>query len=1758
MPTLQLAANLIASTSTFGLNWGHLQIVHGSEEIEVQAPGIGDLPADIWATGSANFSFQQLRDHDNSTDFSPGTGYDGAKYEIVGLDVGDRNPDEVWNLLQSINSVFFQATGSFNYSLGQNSNSYVTTLLWMVGIDVTSYIAAVTPEGVNGPTTVATASGYVAATFGPILGLDPNFHVNFPGLSNNLLTNGSAFDISLSGTTDNDFFRTGDGNDLFSGLAGDDEFHAGGGDDTFVGGTGSDIFDGESDYDIADYSGSVGETDEDIVAGIDARIGNSTNDELLSLVSDSWGEIDTLINIEEIVGTSFDDVVALDGQYTEIVQNLAILNLGEEGELGDTLDLSNTETVDGLFVSLEDEFVDIGVSYTFATGISIQDFENVVGTNQNDTISGNSEDNTIEGNGGIDIIESGAGNDSIYGGSGDDTLTSGESSGEGGSSTEEESSATFFGGGDDDTVQVINGDGVAFGGSGNDELDAREAGDDANVFLSGGSGNDTLYGSGDSVLSGGSGEDEFHIQAGDTISDSEGHDKLFYNGTEVTDSGSVIYGLEFGGASGNRDYVAVQQNGESVYYNDAPAVNASIGIVFVATGLAPDFDGTTTSILYDMYIFEDVSFGPAATGTTGIDPNFVFNLSEATAVITDFRQGDFGLFADGDIAFGYGNLLHNSTGAINRLGISGDSEIGTPHQISDEELARETDFEELTEADEEEADSPEDDNIQGGDDDVAYVGGAGNDQIRFGDGNDSGTGDAGNDILLGEGGDDTLAGGEGDDVLYGDSFTFTVAGGSPAVDPDGDIFDPDTGDDGPNPIGDDGLDIFGNDTRSGGRGDNFPIDGEGDDFPYEGGNEGHTNNGDPNFGVGGLNGIAGDDVIDAGAGDDRAYGGDGNDLISGGTGIDILNGENGNDTIDGGSGADSLNGGNDDDSLSGGAGNDSITGGAGDDILLGEVGNDTLNGNAGNDTLVGGEGNDSLSGGEGADLVSGGVGDDTINGDSGSDVLVGNDGIDSISGADGDDEIRGGFGDDILEGGVGDDSYYYASGDGSDIIFDTGPNGYRDTDRIVFEDLNSSEITFSREADNLILTLQDGNTITLREQFRLGNAEIELAEFSDGEVLDISVAALGQFGTSENDTLTGSFQDEKIFGFAGDDHLSGFFGDDELDGGADNDVLVGAGGNDTLIGGTGDDTLIGGDDENHLDGGEGQDTAVFAHDVGDYDISEENGTFSLNRTGTDESHIVTGTEFFEFDDITLSLEQLLHAAVPETDEPITLAIDGDLSEAYGNRFLGLSDDDGIVWFAFEGGAGDLNLALNGYGISFDNEVEVFLNGTSLGHLAGTANQGFGASEFQILASQQNLGANSLEFHQTLDVGYIWGVDEVSLTAVITGPPIIEGTTAGDVIDLNYTGDAEGDVITTGADTIEGGLGNDALSGRAGNDTYNFAIGDGNDTVTDRGSHHDQADRLVFEGRDFDLSYFSREFRQSGLSIDFGNGDSVTVNSQSNNYNRIEFFEFEDQIVSSSDLELQMQVAAQTDGDDQIMGTTADDANLRGGLGDDALSGGTGNDTFNFAIGDGQDTITDSGSHRDRADRLVFEGRDFDLSYFSREFRQSTLNIDFGDGDGVTVNYQNNSYNRVDFFEFNDLTVSADQLEHQMQLAAQTDGDDQIMGVVGQDDELRGGLGNDALSGASGGDTYYFAIGDGHDTITDGGSHHDTADRLVIEGRDFDLSYFATSSPGSALSFDFGNGDSVTINSQNNNYNRVEIFEFDDQTLTYGEITDLWV
>ncbi|MCU7846963.1 MAG: type I secretion C-terminal target domain-containing protein [Candidatus Thiodiazotropha sp. (ex Lucinoma kastoroae)] len=248
---------------------------------------------------------------------------------------------------------------------------------------------------------------------------------------------------------------------------------------------------------------------------------------------------------------------------------------------------------------------------------------------------------------------------------------------------------------------------------------------------------------------------------------------------------------------------------------------------------------------------------------------------------------------------------------------------------------------------------------------------------------------AGLDYLFGYGGNDTIYGGYGEDRLYGGDGDDVLNG-----ERDNDRIYGHLGDD--TIYGDHGWDQL-----YGLQGDDLIYGGIGNDL------------------------IRGDDdsALDTyiGAGNDEIHGGDGSDNISGGAGNDLLYGDAGNDYIYGNAGSDEIHGGDHVDRLYGLDGSDTIYGDAGNDYLYAGTGSDLLYGGTGVDRIYGHEGNDVIYGGDDTDYIYGLEDNDTMYGEGGNDIIYAHDGDDILDGGIGNDQLYGLQGNDTLYGGAGAD-----------------------------------------------------------------------------------------------------------------------------------------------------------------------------------------------------------------------------------------------------------------------------------------------------------------------------------------------------------------------------------------------------------------------------------------------------------------------------------------------------------------------------------------------------------------------------------------------------------------------------------------------------------------------------------------------------------------------------------------------------------------
>ena len=326
---------------------------------------------------------------------------------------------------------------------------------------------------------------------------------------------GSDFDDILNGNASN--------NQLF-GNGGDDIVSGGAGNDLIRGGTGADILVGGTGIDTADY--------------LDSSVGISIS-LVTNLGTGGDAEGDTLVGIENIFASNFNDVLTGDGSDNKLVgfggDDIIFGGDGNDflrgGAGADTIDGGNGSDTADYVKSTAAVTIDLtnGTSSGgYADGDILTNIENVHASRFNDSIVGDAGNNELFGKQGDDNISGGNGNDVIRGGDGADIIDGGS-----GTDTADYRDSSFG-----VTVNLTTNTG--FGGDAEgDSLISIERlwGSNRDDDLLGDSGNNVLYGfGGDDIISGGAGNDVIRGYSGDdTMTGGSGRDRFGFNGNNWGD-----------------------------------------------------------------------------------------------------------------------------------------------------------------------------------------------------------------------------------------------------------------------------------------------------------------------------------------------------------------------------------------------------------------------------------------------------------------------------------------------------------------------------------------------------------------------------------------------------------------------------------------------------------------------------------------------------------------------------------------------------------------------------------------------------------------------------------------------------------------------------------------------------------------------------------------------------------------------------------------------------------------------------------------------------------------------------------------------------------------------------------------------------------------------------------------------------------------------------------------------------------------------
>lgn len=327
--------------------------------------------------------------------------------------------------------------------------------------------------------------------------------------------------VNLAANVENLIFA-GAGMFRGNGNASDNIITGGAGDDILFGGAGNDILNGGGGFDTADFS----QASSGVVARLDTGLVSQDGD----------GGIDTLVDIDALIGSSFDDLLigstsddVLDGG---LGRDVLIGGAGNDlirGGQGMPNELYGGEGDDTYILDANDTIVELtnGGNDTVRASIGVvnlaENVENLIFVGTGRFIgNGNAQDNLIIGGAGEDILSGAGGYDVLIGGQGNDTLY-------GGSGTANE----IYGGEGNDTYVLDANDTIielADGGidtvlaniavvslaSNVENLTFTGSGDFRGIGNS--LGNIIIGGSGDDVLTGGGGNDDIRGGAGnDTL-----------------------------------------------------------------------------------------------------------------------------------------------------------------------------------------------------------------------------------------------------------------------------------------------------------------------------------------------------------------------------------------------------------------------------------------------------------------------------------------------------------------------------------------------------------------------------------------------------------------------------------------------------------------------------------------------------------------------------------------------------------------------------------------------------------------------------------------------------------------------------------------------------------------------------------------------------------------------------------------------------------------------------------------------------------------------------------------------------------------------------------------------------------------------------------------------------------------------------------------------------------------------------------------
>lgn len=743
------------------------------------------------------------------------------------------------------------------------------------------------------------------------------------------------------------------------------------------------------------------------------------------------------------------------------------------------------------------------------------------------------------------------------------------------------------------------------------------------------------------------------------------------------------------------------------------------------------------------------------------------------------------------------------------------------------------------------------------------------------------------------------------------------------------------------------------------------------------------------------------------------------------------------------------------------------------------------------------------------EVIEGDAGDNTLIGTDGDDIINGYEGADTLNGGLGNDILNGGAGDDYLDGESGTDTYIIGANSGNDVLYRQLAS---DNDEIIFIDnILPSDITILRSAAdiyNITFQIDSNNSLTVEDTYIKNGSwiyKVGTFEFGDGTLwTDASVMGkyIGDSTTSGDDIIIGFEVDDIFLSSVGNDELRGYSGNDTYHWGA----------------GAGNDIIY--DLVQNVNNGHTADKIIF------YGLNVSDLTFQASGDDLLITNIVTletltinnqfhslhyyHVEGFEFADGTIldkaAIDILAHPSSVGTEINGTIGNDtiyGDVEGVADDTINGLAGDDIIYGYA----GNDSYI----WSVGDGNDTIYDTNGVDQLVLHGVL-----ASEITFEKSgnydlKVHIGAETILLDNQLRSDYT-STSNYDNNQIETA--LLDNGSVVDLLNnLTFFGTSSSETLTglkDGNDTLIGLGGGDVLRGYKGDDNYVWSVGDGDDTIYDT----EGVDQLILHNvLASDITF--EKIASYDLAIHIGS-ETILIDNQlrsdytnTSNYDddQIETLLLDDGSVidllnnltftgtSNDETVYGLKNGDDTlyalDGNDTLYSYAGDDV-LVGGTGNDILRGELGNDNYIWSVGDGDDTIYDTGG----IDQLVLHGVLANEVRFEKigvydlaiHIGSETILLDNQLRSDYTGNPTYDKY-QVETILLDNGTVLdiADHLTFNG-----TSGDDALNGSNGDDtlesfdgdDVLIGGSGDDILNGGAGNDTYVFELGDGNNTITD--------------------------------------------------------------------------